>query len=314
MPATRPRSRDRRMRPITASSRAISPTPDWCCRCSATSGRRIMHLAAESHVDRSIDGPAAFVETNVVGTVRLLQAALEYWRTCPEAKNARASASTISPPTKCSATCRSTAGSSPKRRRTRRPRLIRRRRPRATISSAPGTRPTACRWCSRTARTITGRSLPRKADPADDPQRARGQAACPYMARARMSATGSMSRIMPARSNACSRGGGRRDLSDRRPGNERDQSERGGIDLRHPRCSACRCPEAPRTLISFVTDRPGHDRRYAIDRDQAREGAWLDPEEAFDPGSNGRSTGISKIWWWEPIRSSNYAGERLGAA
>jgi dTDP-glucose 4,6-dehydratase len=40
----------------------------------------IMHLAAESHVDRSIDGPGAFVQTNVVGTYVLLQAALEYWR------------------------------------------------------------------------------------------------------------------------------------------------------------------------------------------------------------------------------------------
>ena len=36
----------------------------------------IIHLAAESHVDRSIDGPAQFVETNVVGTFRLLEAAL----------------------------------------------------------------------------------------------------------------------------------------------------------------------------------------------------------------------------------------------
>ena len=40
----------------------------------------IMHLAAETHVDRSIDGPAVFVETNVIGTVTLLQAALDYWR------------------------------------------------------------------------------------------------------------------------------------------------------------------------------------------------------------------------------------------
>lgn len=40
----------------------------------------VMHLAAESHVDRSIDGPAEFVQTNVVGTVTLLEAALEYWR------------------------------------------------------------------------------------------------------------------------------------------------------------------------------------------------------------------------------------------
>jgi len=38
-----------------------------------------MHLAAESHVDRSIDGPAAFIETNVTGTFTLLQAAREYW-------------------------------------------------------------------------------------------------------------------------------------------------------------------------------------------------------------------------------------------
>ncbi|HZH12156.1 MAG TPA: dTDP-glucose 4,6-dehydratase [Microvirga sp.] len=41
----------------------------------------IMHLAAESHVDRSIDGPAEFVQTNVVGTFVLLQESLRYWRT-----------------------------------------------------------------------------------------------------------------------------------------------------------------------------------------------------------------------------------------
>jgi dTDP-glucose 4,6-dehydratase len=43
----------------------------------------VMHLAAESHVDRSIDGPAAFIETNIVGTFTLMQAALDYWRRLP---------------------------------------------------------------------------------------------------------------------------------------------------------------------------------------------------------------------------------------
>ena len=43
----------------------------------------IFHLAAESHVDRSIDGPGEFVRTNVVGTATLLQAALKWWRTNP---------------------------------------------------------------------------------------------------------------------------------------------------------------------------------------------------------------------------------------
>lgn len=39
----------------------------------------VMHLAAESHVDRSIDGPAAFIETNIVGTYTLLEATRSYW-------------------------------------------------------------------------------------------------------------------------------------------------------------------------------------------------------------------------------------------
>lgn len=44
----------------------------------------IMHLAAESHVDRSIDGPAAFIETNIVGTYTLLEASRHYWQSLPE--------------------------------------------------------------------------------------------------------------------------------------------------------------------------------------------------------------------------------------
>jgi dTDP-glucose 4,6-dehydratase len=43
----------------------------------------IVNFAAESHVDRSIDGPAAFVQTNVVGTLALLQEAVDYWRALP---------------------------------------------------------------------------------------------------------------------------------------------------------------------------------------------------------------------------------------
>lgn len=46
----------------------------------------IVHFAAESHVDRSIVGPAAFVQTNVIGTFTLLDAALQHWRSLPGAK------------------------------------------------------------------------------------------------------------------------------------------------------------------------------------------------------------------------------------
>ncbi|CAG8869724.1 dTDP-glucose 4,6-dehydratase 2 [Pseudomonas fluorescens] len=46
----------------------------------------IMHLAAESHVDRSIDGPAAFIQTNIVGTYSLLEATRAWWSTLPTAQ------------------------------------------------------------------------------------------------------------------------------------------------------------------------------------------------------------------------------------
>lgn len=55
----------------------------------------VMHLAAESHVDRSIDGPGEFIQTNIVGTYTLLDAALEYWRSL-SGKEARVSEARVS--------------------------------------------------------------------------------------------------------------------------------------------------------------------------------------------------------------------------
>ncbi|HIF9306007.1 TPA: dTDP-glucose 4,6-dehydratase [Photobacterium damselae] len=46
----------------------------------------VMHLAAESHVDRSIDGPAAFIETNIIGTYTMLEAARQYWNQLDEVR------------------------------------------------------------------------------------------------------------------------------------------------------------------------------------------------------------------------------------
>ena len=46
----------------------------------------ILNLAAESHVDRSIDAPETFIETNIVGTFTLLQAAFSYWRRLPASR------------------------------------------------------------------------------------------------------------------------------------------------------------------------------------------------------------------------------------
>src|SRR5271163_1847185 len=72
--------------PVAASPLYRFSRADICDRAAvaqAFDGFRpdaVLHLAAESHVDRSIDGPAAFIETNVVGTFVMLQASLDYWR------------------------------------------------------------------------------------------------------------------------------------------------------------------------------------------------------------------------------------------
>ncbi len=67
------------------------------------------------------------------------------------------------------------------------------------------------------------------------------------------------------------------------------------------------------SLIAFVTDRPGHDMRYAIDATRLETELGWKAEENFD-------TGIEKTvrwyldneWWWRPLREKVYAGERLG--
>ena len=71
--------------PVSDSERFTFEQVDICDRAALDSiftryqPDVVMHLAAESHVDRSIDGPAAFIETNIVGTYTLLEAARQYW-------------------------------------------------------------------------------------------------------------------------------------------------------------------------------------------------------------------------------------------
>src|SRR6185312_4683423 len=120
----------------------------------------IVNFAAESHVDRSIDGPAGFVQTNVVGTLGLLECARDYWRSL-EGAAARPFASCTCLPTRCTARSAPRA-SSPRLRRTHRIHRTPRRRPPPTTWCVRSTTPTACRCSPPTARTITGRTNSRK--------------------------------------------------------------------------------------------------------------------------------------------------------
>ena len=71
--------------------------------------------------------------------------------------------------------------------------------------------------------------------------------------------------------------------------------------------------EARRSLIKYVEDRPGHDKRYAIDATKLQTELGWQAQEDFDSGI--RKTiqwYLDNRSWWEPIRSGTYAGERLG--
>ncbi|WP_373706702.1 GDP-mannose 4,6-dehydratase, partial [Neisseria dentiae] len=75
---------------VAANPRHVFSHTDICDRTALDAlfaehrPRGVLHLAAESHVDRSITGPAAFIETNIVGTYTLLEAARQYWNTLSE--------------------------------------------------------------------------------------------------------------------------------------------------------------------------------------------------------------------------------------
>ncbi len=166
----------------------------------------LFHLAAESHVDRSIDGPSAFVQTNFVGTYTLLQevaAALEC--TC-RTRSPKHSVLCMCRQMKCSARCRRT-GYSPSRLRTRRDHPTRRPRPEFRPSRA---RVAARLWIARHHHKLQQQlrpiSISRKTHPAHHSQSAVTEIRSQYTAAERTYATGYMSMTTLAPSDSLLRG------------------------------------------------------------------------------------------------------------
>jgi len=95
------------------------------------------------------------------------------------------------------------------------------------------------------------------------------------------------------------------------------RSEKRNLDVVQTICDLldARLPGARprREQIRFVTDRPGHDQRYAIDPSKAeRELGWTQ-QESFESGiAKTIDWYLASEWWWQPLRAEKYAGERLG--
>lgn len=274
----------------------------------------IMHLAAESHVDRSIDGPGVFIETNVVGTYRLLQFALDYWRSLEgEAKTAfrfhHISTDEVfgDLPFDDSLFTEDTpyAPSSPySASKAASDHLVR------AWHHTYGL-PVVLSNCSNNygpyhfpekliplviLNALEGKPLPvyGKGENVRDWLFVEDHAAA-LETIFRTGAVGESYNV-----------GGR--------------AERTNLQVVEAICDALdsRRPLADgrkrRELITFVTDRPGHDRRYAIDCTLIeRELGWR-PSVSFDEGlARTVDWYLENDWWWAPLRS-RYAGERLGKA
>jgi len=270
----------------------------------------VMHLAAESHVDRSIDGPAAFITTNVVGTYTMLEAARAHWQALPGARKDAFRFHHIStdevygslgdeglftettPYAPNSPYSASKAGSD---------HLVR------AWHHTYGM-PVVTTNCSNNygpyhfpeklipltiLNCLDGKPLPVYGTGAN----VRDWLFVEDHARALWTVvkTGRVGEVY----------------------NVGGEAERKNIDVVRAICDLvdelAPGSKPSRELITFVTDRPGHDARYAMDIAKiGRELNWR-PRENFE-------TGLRKTveWylanrpWWTKIRSGNYSGQRLG--
>jgi dTDP-glucose 4,6-dehydratase len=272
----------------------------------------VMHLAAESHVDRSIDGPAAFIQTNIIGTYALLEAALSYWRGLPSSSQAAFRFHHISTDEVFGSLgadgcfAETTAYD-----------------PRSPYSASKAASDHLVRsWHHTYGLPVLVTNCSNNYGPYHFPEKL-----IPLTI-----LNGLEGRKLPVYGT----GGNVRDwlyvedharallavIDAGRPGQTYcigGRSERTNLDVVRSICALLDELVPNKTigrreaLITFVADRPGHDLRYAIDPTRiATELGWQ-PRETFE-------TGLRKTveWyltnrpWWQRIRRSVYGGERLG--
>jgi dTDP-glucose 4,6-dehydratase len=273
----------------------------------------VLHLAAESHVDRSIDGPAVFVETNVMGTCVLLETALAHWRGLPPAArdgfrfhhvstdevfgdlSAEEAAFTEETPY---------APSSP------------------YSASKAASDHLVRAWHHTYGLPVTLSNCSNNYGPFHFPEKLIPLVILNALDEMPIPIYGNGTNIrdwlyvedharalvLVARSGEVG--------SSYNIGGEAERTNLAIVeticdllDRRRPRRSGA----SHRDLITFVADRPGHDRRYAMDIAKIeRELGWR-PLETLDTGLE-RTVDwyLANPWWWEPIRQRRYGGERLG--
>ena len=276
---------------------------------------KILHLAAESHVDRSIDWPAVFLETNVIGTFRLLEAALKYWRQLegkakegfrfhhvstdevfgdlPFDEGMFTEATPYAPSSPYSASKASSDH------------LVR-------------------AWHATYGLPVVISNCSNNYGPCHFPEKLIPLAIINGLEGKPLSVYGKGANVRDwlyvedhARALELVLNQGRVGESY----NVGGRSERSNIQVVEAICDLLdqKRPAANgksrRGLITFVDDRPGHDRRYAIDPSKIEQELGWRMRETFESGLEKTVDWfLANEWWWRPIREGKYAGGRLGTA
>jgi dTDP-glucose 4,6-dehydratase len=271
----------------------------------------VMHLAAESHVDRSIDGPAAFVKTNIVGTSVLLECVLDYWRRLPAGADFRFHHVSTDEVFGSIGAAGAFTESSPYRPNS----------PYAASKAAADhlVRAWHCTYglpvvVSNCTNNYGPYHFPEKLIPLMIINALEGKPLPVYgtgeNVRDWLHVEDHVRALLLIAERAA-------------PGASYNVSggcEKTNIAVVREICAlvdelaADRAVRHCERLIEFVADRPGHDLRYAVDAGRLqRELGWA-PRESFSTGLRKTVEWYLANWtWWQGIRRNIYGGERLGA-
>ncbi|PDS33799.1 dTDP-glucose 4,6-dehydratase [Rhizobium anhuiense] len=306
-----------------ASLKAIENAPNYrflkadiCDRSTVSSAFEefrpdyVMHLAAESHVDRSITGAADFIETNINGTFSMLEAARQYWQGLPADEKAafrmlHVSTDEVYGSLGEDGLFAETTPYDPSS-------------PYSASKAASDHLATA--WERTYGLPVIISNCSNNYGPFHFPEKLIPLIILNALERKPLPVYGSGSNIRDwlyvddhARALWLIVQRGR--LGEKY--NVGGRNERRNIDVVQRVCAIMdevRPGRAPHSdLISYVTDRPGHDARYAIDATKLETELGWKALENFDSGI--RKTVdwyLENAWWWQPLREGVYSGERLG--
>ncbi|RJF89459.1 dTDP-glucose 4,6-dehydratase [Oleomonas cavernae] len=274
----------------------------------------VIHLAAESHVDRSIEGPGAFVETNVVGTYSLLEATLAYWRTLDAERKAAFRFHHVSTDEVFGSLGETGFFTEETPYSPRSP----------YSASKAASDHLVMAWHHTYGLPVVLTNCSNNYGPHQFPEKLIPLMIIKGLAGEKLPVYGKGDNVRDwlyvddhVRALCTVFDKGRVGETYNVGGN----AERTNLTVVETICAALdglrpRADGKPHAAqIGFVTDRPGHDQRYAIDAAKIRRELGWEPRESFETGM-----AATVAWylenepWWRAIEASRYGGERLGLA